>query len=124
MICRLCLATAGILPAWLAHTAEGVPRRVILLNTIVQVALILCIYFVGEAVWDIINLASIMCGLFHYISIFASYIYMKRNYQVRHPSAWHAVKGREGTPQLGPSRPLTCVCRPHPPACRPYLETS
>lgn len=58
-----------------------------MLNTIVQVLLILCVYLVGDTVWDIMNHASIVCGLFHYLSIFASYIYMKRKFQVRHLSA-------------------------------------
>jgi L-asparagine transporter-like permease len=73
---------AGILPTMLARTAQGAPKRAIWLNTGLTSLLVIYVYLVGGASYDLINHASIVCGIFHYLTIFASYIVMKTKYQV------------------------------------------
>lgn len=53
-----------------------------MLVSVVSIGLLCFIDLAGGTAYDIINSASLLCGLFHYVLILGSYLVLRRNFQV------------------------------------------
>jgi len=71
------LLLSGILPNLFSRIHKDTTYYAIAITTLVQVFLVTQAILGPESGNDILNNASILCGLFHYLSIFACFIKMK-----------------------------------------------